>query len=149
METGKVTTEFNRPGMNPFMEVLSTALSSRREATPLQKLNAYFKQMEKVADAGDIRAWQEKLPQVDALVRAADMDAIRELEVKVQIKKLELTLLLKAGKRALEEAKLTEKKANEAELIEDAVSSQELKQKAHKLERLGSQLHQQLLAKVA
>lgn len=147
-KTKSQVVEFARPGFNPFMEVLSSQLKTPKSSTPVQELHGQLRALERSAEHGDLRAWQEQRARLDASVTKAGLDEVRALEVKVQIKKIELTLLLKAGKRALEEARLAEKQATEAELTEDPTADQ-LKLKAQKLERMGAQLHQQLLAKVA
>src|SRR5262249_32905334 len=103
MMNGKLPTcEFNKPGMNPFFAAMASAQSQNKAETPVQKLYAGLRGLEKFAEAGDIRGWQENLPAVEKLVSEVVVgDSIKLLETQVQIKKYELTLFLKASKGAL------------------------------------------------
>ena len=136
--------EFTKPGMNPFFAALAESRGAQVEATPLQKLNGEIRSLEKLSEAGDLRAWQAKLPEVLKLSEEIYSDPIKRLEVQVQVKKQELTVYLKASKQALQQAQVSEQQAKEAELSDDAAASRELWAKAQKLKRLGEHFQQRL-----
>lgn len=136
--------EFQKPGMNPFFSALAGARAQNKEATPLQKLYTEVRDLEKIAEAGDLKAWQEKLPQVQQLAETVHEDAIKLLEVQVQIKKFELTLYLKASKQAMLQAEAAKTQAKQAELGDNTVASRELWNKSQKFIRLGEHFQQRL-----
>ena len=136
--------EFEKSGMNPFFSALAGARVQNKEATPLQKLYTEVRDLEKIAEGGDLKAWQEKLPQVQQLAETVHEDAIKLLEVQVQIKKYELTLYLKASKQALQQAQTAETQAKQAELGDNTVASRELWNKSQKFKRLGEHFQQRL-----
>ncbi|MFO1462153.1 MAG: hypothetical protein U1F66_00070 [bacterium] len=140
--------EFAKPGMNPFFTALAQSRQAQTEATPVQKLGIELRALEKLAEAGDLRSWQVKLPEVVALSESVHADPIKRLEVQVQIKKYELTLYLKASKQALQQAQSAEQQARAAELTDDTAASRELWAKAQKLKRLGEHFQQRLMSHV-
>ncbi|MFO1519895.1 MAG: hypothetical protein U1F57_09580 [bacterium] len=134
---------------NAFFASLAEYQVRPKQETPLQKFRNHLKTLEKMADAGDIKGWQENLPTVHVLALEADVDSAKDLNLRVQLKKWELTLMLQAGNKALQQAKELEKKANEAQIVEDEDMAHTLIEKAQRLVRLGNQLHEQLLEKTA
>src|SRR5215470_16154750 len=150
MTNGKLPTcEFNKPGMNPFFAAMASSQTQKKAETPVQKLYAGLRGLEKLAEAGDIRGWQEGLPAVEKLAsEVLASDSMKLLETQVQIKKYELTLFLKASKGALQQAQATERQAKEAELA-DQDNSRELWAKAQKLKSLGQQFQERLSAKLS
>ena len=141
--------ELERPGMNVFMEMLSESFSKPKDLTPIMRFRDHFRKLEKCAQAGDIPGWQALQQELPALAEAVSIDLESDLETKVRLRQIELTLLLKAGHRALREAELSEKEATEAQVSDDPEKGQALLTKAQRLHRLGQQLHNQLLAKTA
>ena len=141
--------EFAKPGMNTFMDLLSENFSQAKESTPIQKFHDHLRGMERRAQAGDIPGWQRFQNQFTVLADAANIDLEECLETKVRVRQIELTLLLKAGERALREAEKNEKEAAEAQVADEPEKGRILLAKAQKLIRLGHQLHDQLLAKTA
>ena len=141
--------EFEKPGINTFMDLLAESFSQGKEPSPLIQFRDHFRKMENCARAGDIPGWQRLQADLPTLAEAANIDLLDCLETKVRVRQIELTLLLKAGERALREAERSEKAAAEAQVAEDHEKGQTLLTKAQKLSRLGQQLHDQLLAKTA
>lgn len=136
--------EFQKPGMNPFFVALAGARAQAKEATPVQKLFTEIRELEKLAEVGNLKGWQEKVPQVLELAETVHEDPIKRLEIQVQIKKYELTLYLKASKQALQQAQAAETQAKEAELVDNTPASRELWNKAQKFKRLGEHFQQRL-----
>lgn len=147
-ENSKFQVEFRKPGLNPFMTLLSAQPKSGA-LTPLQELHAELRALEKLAETGDAKGWQEKLPQVQAKIEAVHSDELRRLELQVQVKQYELTLFLQASKKALQQAQAEEKRAQEAQLGDDAQASREHFNRAMKLKRLGEHFQTQLQVQVA
>lgn len=143
LERFSIQPEFAKPGMNPFFAALTQSRNHPGEVLPLQKLAAELRGLERLAEAGDLRAWQVKVPELLRLSEEVHADPIKRLEVQVQIKKHELTLYLKASKQALQQAQNAESQAKAAELADDSVS-RELWLKAQKLKRLGEHFQQRL-----
>lgn len=148
LENPKYQAEFRKPGLNPFMTLLS-AQSKSAGPTPLQELHAELHALEKIAESGDAKTWQEKLPQVQAMIDAVYSDELRRLELQVQVKQAELTLFLKASKKALQQAQAEEKRAQEAQLGDDVQASREHFSRAMKLKRLGEHFQERLQLQVA
>lgn len=141
-EKSKFQIEFSKPGLNPFF---SDMVSQKKTGlTPVQQLHSELRGLEKIAESGNLKAWQEKAPQVLALVETVHSDGIRRLEVQVEIKQLELTLFLKASKQALQQSEVESKRAKEAELVDNAPASREHWQRAQKLKRIGEHFQEQL-----
>ncbi|HKX12884.1 MAG TPA: hypothetical protein VJP40_07000 [bacterium] len=138
-----IQAEFAKPGMNPFF----AAMSQPRVETPVHKFHREVKALEKIAEAGDLQAWTSKAGQVDVLAQQAFEDPMKLLEAKVQVKKLELTLFVKASKTALQQADVVEKQAKEAELTEDQ-ASRALWMKAQQLRQMGRMFQDKLRAQL-
>ena len=141
--------ELEKPGMNTFVDMLSEHFAQDKSATPVQMFHDHFRKMEKCARAGDIPGWRGLHQELSDLAAVVQVDLEEDLDIMVRIHQIELTLLLKAGHRALREAKLNEKEATQAQIAEEHEKGQTLMAKAQKLQRLGTQLHNQLLAKTA
>ena len=139
--------EFLKPGLNPFFAAMARAKDVSASLTPVQRLNAELRKLEKAAESGDLKAWQEQLPLVEDLFQNFSGDPMRRLEIQVQIKQHELTLFLKASKRAMVQAQAEEKSAREAELSESG-AAREHWNKAQKWKRLGEHFQEQLSAQL-
>lgn len=139
--------EFLKPGLNPFFAAMARTKEGPVSLTPVQRLGVELRKLEKVAESGDPRAWQEQLPIVADLLQSFSSDPMRCLEIQVQIKQHELTLFLKASKRALVQAQAEEKSAREAELSENG-AAREHWSKAQKWKRLGEHFQEQLNAQL-
>lgn len=135
-----------QPTPNAFFATLAAV---QRQTTPLQRFKSEIRLLEKVSERGDIRGWQEKLSNLNNLGKEAGIDPATDLETRVQLKKMELTLLLNAEKRARVEARQNEKKAAEAQMGNQPELARELLAKAQKLNRLVQQIEGQLLTKTA
>lgn len=141
--------ELARPGLNPFMEVLAANLQKEKESTPVQRLHDHLKEMEKAAHTGDIPGWQALLPEVLEMFETMQLPEERKLAIQVKVKQWELTLLLKAGARALREAKALERQAADDQIEDEGDEVREKLMRAERLTRLGEQLHAQLQEKLA
>ncbi|HKY62627.1 MAG TPA: hypothetical protein VJR29_04335 [bacterium] len=139
-----IQAEFSKPGMNPFFAALAQA---PRVETPVHKFHREVKALEKIAEAGDLQAWTAKVGQVDVLAQQAFEDPMKLLEAKVQVKKLELTLFVKASKSAIQQAETVEKQAKEAELT-DNQASRALWMKAQQLRQMGRLFQDKLRAQL-
>ena len=84
-----------------------------------------------------------------SLVETVHSDVMRRLEVQVEIKQLELTLILKASKQAHQQSQVESKRAKEAELVDNTSASREHWQRAQKLKRIGEHFQEQLQVQVA
>ena len=122
---------------------MAASQAQKNADSPLQKLHVGLRNLEKIADAGDLRAWQENLPAVEKMAQELLGDSVKLLETQVEIKMHELTLFLKAGKGALHQAQVTEREAKEAELV-NQTHSRELWAKAQKFQELGEHFLQRL-----
>lgn len=136
-----------KPAANPFFTALANYRVHSNEPTPLHRLRSHLRLLEKCAERGDVRGWQTNLSRVNELAGEASIDAARDLSLRVQLKKMEFTLLFQAFKNAKAQITLHEKQAAEAQVAADAQKAQELLAKAQKLSRLAEQLEKQLLAK--
>jgi len=145
-ELKQINPEFSKPGLNPFLVAMAQS-KSPTEITPVQQLAAELRGLEKIAQAGDLKAWQEQFPRVEAALEQLQAEPMRRLEIQVQIKQAELTLFLKASKRALVEAQAEEKSAREAEIAETG-AAREHWAKAQKWKRLGEHFQGQLQAQL-
>lgn len=135
-----------QPTPNAFFATLAAV---QKQSTPLHKFKSQMRLLEKASEIGDIRGWQEKLQNLNNLGKEAGIDPSTDLETRIQLKKLELTLLFNAEKRAREQARQTEKKATEAQMGNQPELARELLAKAQKLTRLAGQIQDQLLTKTA
>lgn len=139
--------EFQKPGLNPFLVAMTRSKEATVGMTPVQQVAAELRKLEKAAEAGDPKAWADQLPKVEAALQNLSDDPMRRLETQVEIKQHELTLFLKASKRALVQAQAEEKSAREAELTETG-SAREHWSKAQKWKRLGEHFQEQLNAQL-
>jgi len=130
--------------MNPFMDVLSTSMNQEKAASPLQKFHAQLAKLERSALTGDISGWQKLHPTVTEKMTELNMSPEKELDFQVKLKQLEMSLMLKAGQRALRESKECEKKAADAQIEDNEEEASELFTRAQRLSRLSEQLHEQL-----
>jgi len=146
-ENTTIQPEFAKPGLNPFLVAMAQSKQSVLPSTPVQQLSAELRKLEKTAEVGDIKAWQDQLPRVEAALSSLQADPMRRLEIQVQIKQHELTLILKASKRAQVQAQVEEKSAREAELSESG-AAREHWTKAQKWKRLGEHFQEQLSAQL-
>ncbi len=134
---------------NRFFMALAASQDKARDESPMQVFYQCMKRLQTAAEAGDIRDWQENLNEINSLTSGLGFESMKELETRAQIKRLEMTLLLRAGNKALQEADLAQREAAVAENSGDSSLARELFAKAQKLARLGKQLHAQLLAKTS
>jgi len=135
--------EFIKPGLNPFFTALASSQSQPKTITPVQALREGMRRLEKLAEAGDVRAFQLARPEVLKLSEAVHSDGMKRLEIQVQTKTYECTLLLNASKGLLQKAKIAERQAKEAELINQA-NCRELWANAQKFQKLGEHFQQKL-----
>lgn len=142
-----IQAEFSKPGMNPFFAALAQSQAQARVETPVHKFHREVKALEKIAEAGDLHAWSSKVAQVNGLAQEAFEDAMKLLEAKVQVKKLELTLFVKASKNALQQAEIVEKQAKEAELADDQ-NARALWMKAQQLRQMAGMFQDKLQAQL-
>ena len=147
MENSKYQVEYSKPGLNPFFS--SMVAQKKTALTPVQQLHTELRGLEKIAEAGDLKAWQEKVSQVLTLVETVHSDELRRLEAQVEIKQLELTLFLKASKNANQQSQVESKRAKEAELVDNTSASREHWQRAQKLKRMSEHFQEQLQVQVA
>ncbi len=82
---------------NRFFVLLAASQSRPVALNPIHKMHSLMGEMRKSAEAGDIQAWQEKLPRLAGLLKSLPSVSLSKLEFEMEQKKLELTLLLKAG----------------------------------------------------
>jgi hypothetical protein len=138
-----------RPTANPFFKSISDYRVEPKEKTVLQKFEEQLRGLEKVALSGDLKGWQEKFPQVTASAQEASVDPSKDLHLRVQIKKLELTVMLQAASKAKIAAKHLEEEATKAQLKKDVDQSKKLLTQAQKLTHLAEKLKNQLMSKTS
>ena len=138
-----------RPTENSFFTSLSQYHVSSKDKTASEKLQDQLRDLEKVALAGDLKGWRSKFTQVSAHAREANVDPSKDLNTLVQIKKLELTVMLQAASKAKTAAKHLEEEATRAQMKKDVVRSKKLLTQAHNLIRLADQLKDQLMSKTS
>src|SRR5215467_10619906 len=134
-----------KPTANAFFATLA---ETSKIQTPHQIFRAQIRIVEKAAEAGDIRGWQENSAPLATLASAAGID-MQDLEIRVQLKKIELSLLMNAQKKASTQAKGLEKQATELQIAGDVNAAKDLFAKAQKLIALSLQLKGQLEARLA
>src|SRR4030095_4773918 len=117
--------------------------------TPSQVFRTQIRLLEKAAEAGDIRNWQYNSAPLAKLASLAGIELNQDLEIRVQLKKIELSLLMNAHKKASTQATSLEKQATELQITGDANSAKDLFNKAQKLSALANQLQNQLEARLA
>lgn len=137
--------EFSRPGLNPVYDVLKTFEKQSSKASPEETFNAHLNLLKKCSELGDCSAWKNQLPFISELAKAAGIDPESDLNLKVRLKQMELSLLFNAGKQALHRAKLEEKKATEAQMENNETAARQLFEKAQKLSQVGKELHDRLM----
>jgi hypothetical protein len=138
-----------RPSAHPLFSSLSEYQVQPKETSATEKFQAELRDLEKTALAGDLQAWQEKFPQMTAKAKEANVDPSKDLNTLVQIKKLELTVMLQAAGKAQIAAKQLEGEALRAQMKKDAARSQQLLTQAQKLNHLAEKLKNQLLSKTS
>ena len=146
-ENTTIQPEFAKPGLNPFLVAMAQSKQSVLPSTPVQQVAVELRKLEKSAETGDLKAWQDQLPRVEAALASLQADPMRRLEIQVEIKQHEWTLLFKASKGALQQAQLVEQQAKEAELT-NRDTAKELWRKAQKFKQLGQHFQECLNAKL-
>ncbi len=141
--------ETEEPRMNPFFAALAASQERGGILTPTHSFHSRMNELQQAAEAGDISEWQERLQEVQEAKEEMGFEGLRELELRVQIKKMEMTLLLQASQNSLFQASMEEQNALLAEQNGEAGEAQAHRNKAQKLQRLGKQLQDQLLSKTA
>jgi hypothetical protein len=134
------------PAVNPFFATLASVQSQPRPETPLQKFRGHLRRLEKISDEGDVVGWNQHLPKLSPLAIAAKILPEKDLRTRVELKKMEMTLLLMAGNKAKAQGEEMKKRAQEAIRNKEA-NANELLTKAEKLIALGDKLHAQLVSK--
>jgi|SRR5262245_45921211 len=143
----KVIIVNRQPAANAFFAALAGTRNNVQ--TPHQIFRSQIRLLEKAAEAGDIRSWQENSAPLAKLASAAGIDLAQDLETRVTLKKIELSLLMNAHKKASTQAKALEKQATEIQIAGDLNAAKELFAKAQKLNTLALQLTAQLEARLA
>src|SRR4030095_13975158 len=143
----KVIIVDRKPAANAFFATLAEKTQSVQ--TPHQIFRSQIRLLERAAEAGDIRSWQENSAPVAKLAASAGIDMAKDLEVRVQLKKIELSLLMNAHKKASTQAKSVEKQAAELQIAGNATAAKDFFAKARKLSTLATQLQTQLEARLA
>jgi len=138
-----------KPTAHPLFASLSAYEVGSKEKTPAEKFQMQMSDLEKVAMAGDLKAWQERFPLVTQSAKEASVDPAKDLNIRVQLKKLELTVMLQAAGKAQITAKHLEAKATQAQMKKDVDQSKKLFTQAQRLSRLAQELQNQLMAKTA
>jgi len=136
------------PAVNPFFASLASAQARVRPQTPLQRFRHHLRKLSQLAEAGDVMGWNQFLPQLSKLALAAKIAPEKDLRTRVELKKMEMTLLLAAGKKAKTQGEDL-KRRSEGCRAQDPRQAQEFSTKAEKLIALGEKLHSQLVAKTA
>jgi hypothetical protein len=142
----KVIIVDRKPTPNAFFAALA---ETTKIQTPNQIFRAQIRLVEKAAEAGDIRGWQENSASLATLASDAGIDLTQDLEIRVQLKKIELSLLMNAQRKASSQAKGLEKQATELQIAGDVNGAKDLFAKAQKLITLSLQLKGQLEARLA
>jgi len=109
LESKKFVSEMH-PGALPKVEIAP--------GPQLNDLQSSLRQMRKIAETGNIVGFQRGFQQFRTLAEKSGVDLERDLETRVALKQMELTLLMAAAKRALAHEKLNQQQANEAEVVE-------------------------------
>jgi len=141
--------ESERPAVAPFLLALESFQSKERALTPIQRLHGIISQMKQFAEGGELQSWQSLRQQLSQALEDTSLDSVRELEIQVEVAEQEMTLFLRASQKTLSEAKELENRAKVARDRQDEDEAKEHLAKSHRLNRLGQQLQDQLLAKKA
>lgn len=144
----EIQPEFQGFGLNPFLEVLETRFQKEAAPKPIQSFHHKFKQLERAAQGGDLKAWQAMVPELKALAAAAGMEWEENLDLQVKLQQLELGLLLQAGKMAQRKAASMEKQAERDQIKAPPSQANPLYQQAKRYHQLGEQLFNQLRNKM-
>jgi hypothetical protein len=134
------------PAVNPFFATLASAQSKPKLETPLQKFRGHLRHLEQISEAGDVVGWNQHLPKLSPLAIAAKIAPEKDLRTRVELKKMEMTLLLMAGNKAKAQGEEMKTRAQEALQKKDPQAN-ELLTKAEKLIALRDKLHAQLISK--
>ncbi len=130
--------EFTNPGSRPEKDFLVSQLKT--EKAP-QKLEVELRKLQKCSEGGDLAGWKTHL--------APFLEIELDLETRVRLKQMELTLFVRASKVARQQAVYAEKKATDAQMADNVDQARQLFQRAQKFNELATYLTDQLKAKTA
>jgi len=88
------------PAVNPFFATLAAVQSRPKPETPVQKFQSHLRRLGKISEEGDVVGWNNHLPKLSPLAIAARILPEKDLRTRVELKKMEMTLLLQAGNKA-------------------------------------------------
>jgi hypothetical protein len=134
------------PVMNPFFAALASSQGQAKVETPAQLFRSHLLELQKIAMTGDVTAWNQQLPRVNSFAQTANIALEEDLGTRVELKKMEMTLLLQAGNKARTQGEELKRKAREIR-AEDPAQAKELILKAERHLALADKLHGPLLSK--
>jgi len=129
---------------NPFMAALVKSHQEPKKKNLVQRFHGHLKNLESFAKRGDLAAWNEALPKLTELAQGAEVDLEENLQVRVHLKRCELTLLLNASHRANQKSHALSQRAHQGNGREDP---DELLEKAQQMSDLAKKLEQKLMEK--
>lgn len=146
MNQETTSTEKPEPRANTFFVALAASQEKSRGKSPAQVFHWAIRQLKSAAEEGDIREWQLAMENLESSKSDLALEGWKELEVLVQLRKMEMTLLLNAAKKADSDAQDAEMEAELAGQNGDDREFRELGLKAQRLRRLAQQFNDQLLS---
>jgi len=138
LQSKKYISELNRVALPP------ESISKLPDAQVPVGLQGGLRQMRKIAESGNLLGFQKQFQQFQAWAQSRGFDLNQDIETRVALKQMELTLLMTAAKRAFGQEKILEQKGTEAEVEGNEGNAVEYYQKA---KRFGQMAHS-LLAEI-
>jgi len=87
-----------------FLKVLADSQHKARALTPAQQIHRCLAEMKHDSQEGKLEPWQQKREDLEETLKGLEMDAVRDLEIHVEIARQELDLFLAASRRQLLQA---------------------------------------------
>jgi len=107
-----------------------------------------LRQMRRIAETGNIIGFQRGFQQFQNIAAKHGVDLEQDLETRVALMQMQLTLLMSAAKRALANEKLNQQQATAAEVLEDEGAAAAHAEKAKHFGEMAQNLLAEIKAKL-
>jgi len=132
-----------------FLTVLVASQSKAKPNLPAQQIHRVLSELKVLSQEGEVDAWTRKRESFESTLQELEMDAVRGLEIQVELARQELDLFLLAAKKSLFKAKQQQARAMAAKEQKDEAAARRLMAQSHRLIRESQAWEDRLLVKTA